>query len=552
MDNINALTDIPLLVTTRGRLSVRDALLNAHIRKDPPNEKKDYEPLVEPAVEPTGEPVVLDKTVPGYVYGAQLRLMAAVTAVAVRLSKRTHRDPFRIEEQSILSEGLEPEAIDKAIELLEPGSFLFDDQQPFMQRPAEPMRNAKDNERKLGKGEQRLKKLLPSMISDQGEEFWSLLTQHDTLSPEDAALSLLVYHYYSPAGNNSYAGQKAEMGSPGFHFVGVGMTATELIWEGPSLLHTLFAMIPYSWVEGEGLPAWADRTGSRGGTDHPLWRATWSSNSAACYWENNELAGVRIGGVPPAWVPPEAGTTKESRKAYWVDRDQNDPFYLYMRNKANELKAQRMDVGRDATDLAVEWAALGKLAKAAQKNEHIVSSDDCHLIFIRHYIEGTASSPVIRSSRVDVADPHLWAFGLSDRAQDQVRRRAEFIQALHYCVIRPFRRARGAASVAPNGLPTVLDSLENYRDSASDIFWRAITRSYEDFLSQVTSAERRPEEVRAARNEAARVALKAFEEAISPYRSQDPALFAAVYSNVARHIRAVTKQFDVSTADEEK
>ncbi|MGJ9513826.1 hypothetical protein [Actinotignum sp. GS-2025b] len=40
MDNINALTDIPLLVTTRGRLSVRDALLNAHIRKDPPNEKR--------------------------------------------------------------------------------------------------------------------------------------------------------------------------------------------------------------------------------------------------------------------------------------------------------------------------------------------------------------------------------------------------------------------------------------------------------------------------------------------------------------------------------
>ncbi|MDY5149000.1 type I-E CRISPR-associated protein Cse1/CasA, partial [Actinotignum sanguinis] len=287
MEKINALTDIPLLVTTRGRLSVRDALLDAHILKKSSDEKMDR------------EPVVLDKTVPGYVYGAQLRLLAAVTAVAVRLSKYTRREPFRIEWEPILSEGIEPEAVDEAIELLAPGSFLFDDQQPFMQRPAEPMRNAKDNERKLGKGELRLKKLLPSMISDQGEEFWSLLTQHDTLSPEDAALSLLSYHYYSPAGNNSYAGQKAEMGSPGFHFVGVGMTATELIWEGPSLLHTLFAMIPRSWVEGEGLPAWVDRTGSRGGTNHPLWQATWSSNSAACYWENNELAGVRIGGVPP-------------------------------------------------------------------------------------------------------------------------------------------------------------------------------------------------------------------------------------------------------------
>lgn len=540
MEKINALTDIPLLVTLRGRLSVRDALLDAHILKGSSDKEMGR------------EPVVLDKSVPGYVYGAELRLLAAVVAVVLRQSNHAHWDPFRIDWERILSEGLEPEAIDEAIEILAPGSLLFDDRQPFMQRPAEPMRNAKDNERKLGKGELRLKKLLPSMISDQGEEFWSLLTQRDTLSLEDAALYLLAYHCYSPAGNNSYAGQKAEMGSPGFHFVGVGMTATELIWEGSSLLHTLLAMIPRSWVEGDGLPAWADRTGSRGGTDHPLWRATWSSNSAACYWEDNELAGVRIGGVPPAWVPPEAGATKESRKAYWVERDQSDPFYLYLPNKSGELKAQRMDVGRDATDLAVEWAARGRLAQVAEAHDRIVSSSDCRLIFIRHYIEGTASSPVIRSSRVDVADPQLWAFGLSDRAQGQVRRHAEFIQALHYCVIQPFRRARGAASVASNGMPTVLDSLENYRDSASDIFWRAITRSYEDFLSQVTTAERHPEEIRAARGGAAQVALGAFNEAIAPYRGQDPALFAAVYSNVARHIRAVTKQFDVPTAYEEK
>ena len=550
MENVNALTDIPLLITVNGRLSVREALLNAHI----PESK--YEMGTSPA------PVILDKNVPGYVYGAELRLLTAVTAIVLRYYSACDKDVLQIPTSEILTHGLSPENIDKALLKLIPGSFLFDDTQPFMQQPAKP---------NTPKSPGKLKKLLPSMLSDKGEEFWNMLTQQDTLSLADAALYLLVYHYYSPAGNSKYAGQKAKMGSPGFHFVGTKMTATELIWKGKSLLHTLLAMIPRNWVEGDGLPAWADRDGSRSRSEHPLWRATWSSNSAVCYWKNDRLIGVEIGGIPLKWLPKEAGIRAETESAtesatesttnskkskkkdflkeYWDMRNQSDPFYLYLANKSGKLQAQRMDINRNATDLAVEWAANGKIAEAAKAYDRILSPSDCRLLFIQHYIDGTSSSPVIRYSHVLVADPQLWSFGLSERAQNQVKQHANFIQKLHYCVTQPFHRAQNTNSNLGNTLPTVLDSLTEYRSSVSDIFWRAMTTSYEEFLAQASVEEKRPTEIIAARDTAAQIALQAFNEAIAPYRNQDPALFAAVYSNVNHHINFIKKEFAISTSE---
>lgn len=89
-----------------------------------------------------------------------------------------------------------------------------------------------------------MKKLLPSMLSDDGESFWDLSSHREKLNLEDATLHLVGYHNYSVTGNNAYANMKAETDSPGIHFARKNVTITEILWEGKSLLHTLLSMLP--------------------------------------------------------------------------------------------------------------------------------------------------------------------------------------------------------------------------------------------------------------------------------------------------------------------
>lgn len=100
-----------------------------------------------------------------------------------------------------------------------------------MQRPALPPTSAKDTSRRLGPGDQEIKKLLPAMPSEQGEDYWNLSVSFPKRLPlEDAVLKLVLFHYYSMAGNNAYDGNKARMGAPGIRFLGKGNTATEFMW----------------------------------------------------------------------------------------------------------------------------------------------------------------------------------------------------------------------------------------------------------------------------------------------------------------------------------
>ncbi|WP_051866672.1 type I-E CRISPR-associated protein Cse1/CasA [Corynebacterium atypicum] len=272
---INALRDIKFLRITKGRTSVRNALLTAH---DPDTQ--------------------LDLNQPAYIVTSQLRLLAAVTAVALR-----HTDA-RVDK--LRAQGLEQAAIDAALEDLSAGCDPFDATYPFMQRPVVPAHGPKDAARKLGPGEQPVKKLSPSMPPDDAEEYWNLANAERTSLPlADAILQLVVFHYLSMAGNNAYDGDKCQMGSPAMRFVGTGKAATEICVVHETLLDTLLSQIPTSWVHGAGLPAWADRrcevslTSESGRPEiHPLWAATWSSNAPACYWEDERLTGVRTGGIP--------------------------------------------------------------------------------------------------------------------------------------------------------------------------------------------------------------------------------------------------------------
>lgn len=123
---INALRDIKFLRITKGRTSVRNALLTAH---DPDTQ--------------------LDLNQPAYIVTSQLRLLAAVTAVALR-----HTDA-RVDK--LRAQGLEQAAIDAALEDLSAGCDPFDATYPFMQRPVVPAHGPKDAARKLGPGEQPVK-----------------------------------------------------------------------------------------------------------------------------------------------------------------------------------------------------------------------------------------------------------------------------------------------------------------------------------------------------------------------------------------------------------
>ena len=102
----------------------------------------------------------------------------------------------------------------------------------------------------------------------------------------------------------------------------------------------------------------------------------------------------RLNGSLPRWA------AKISKRL--VDAAQSkDPFYLYI-NNGKELKLQRLNLGKDATALAINWAAQNKTAEfeKASSSHVLPPTAEARLVFIRHRMEGTASSPNIRASEV--------------------------------------------------------------------------------------------------------------------------------------------------------
>ncbi|MFW0179251.1 type I-E CRISPR-associated protein Cse1/CasA [Rothia sp. P7208] len=505
---VDILKDVPFVKLTSESVTVKEALLQAH--------KKG---------------VLLDKKIPGYQYAAFLRLLTTVLAVTLRHCGVDNPKKTPQISEKLLELGIPEEALDKALEELATGSDLFDGNMPFVQRPPVTPTSAKDSARALGPGQQPVKKLSPAMPSDAGEDFWNLsVAQPQSISLEQAVTDILVYHHYSMAGNNTYDGDKCAMGAPGIRYLGKGNAATEIFWQGESLLATLLMAIPKSWVFSKELPAWADREGKTKAktpsAEPSLWDATWSSNTVATYWEDKNLAGVRVGGIPEKWYVPEMGpaSDKQARKNWWDTRNTLDPFYLYMPNQSGELKAQRLDFGRDATDLAVEWAAESKVEAASKQLEQRFYDGDGDetLCFIRHQIEGTASSPSIRASSVYQPDSTQWVFDANEELQEAIQTHAKTIQELHNIVRAPFRRmTEGDKKRRDTGKGVVaFDDLEHRRKDASAYFWREIGPVYEEFVICVKEGEKKiPREVL---EKAQAAALRAYDKTIAPHISQHP------------------------------
>lgn len=511
---INALQDIELLKMSNGRMSVREALLSAH-----------------------RDGIMFSLNTPGYEFSTQLRFMAGIVAVALKHTKKKSSD--------LRKTGFEIEAIDQALKDLSPGAFLMDDEMPFMARPALPPKNEKDASRKLGRGANPIKKLSPSMIATEAEDYWDLLIDvPQELEVEEAAFQLMVFHYMSMAGNNKYDGDKCQMGAPALRWVGADYTLTEVSWLDSNLLDTLLPMIPKNWVAGKALPAWADRKGEysrdEDGQMHPLWKATWSSNAAVAFWEDKKLTGVRTGGIPSEWFVAEMGTTTKSWKGWWDLRNQADPFFLYRGNEKGEMKLQRLDLGRDATDLAVEWAAENKIDTFIDRSNSVTGPGiEARIVFMRHQLAGTASSPNIRASEIFVPDQELWAFDLDEDVRSRVMDDAEVVRNVHRVVTGPFRRRNSNES----GTALVLDDLEKRRSDVSAEYWRNVTDSvkrilsYErDLVDQDTQDEDNSGLSKEISDAIYRAAMEAFDEVTSAYSAWQPNKAAYVRSRISRRV----------------
>lgn len=434
------LTAIPWIRTSAGPMTVREALLEAH----------DIDGL--------------DVQLNGIQSGAHMRYLTSVAALVMRF-------------QGHAGTAFSASAVDKALELLAVSSNVKDPVRPFLQIPA-------GTDAPKSGTDAPVKKLLPWMPADRAEAFWSDNTHPEALSATAAVLALVVHHHYSFGGNNKIAGRSCANGSPGIRYPGVGYTATEVLWRGTNLFQSILLNTPSSWVEGAGLPAWADaacKVSGRGAgkPEHPLWRATWGSNTAHCRWdESGRLIAVSTGGSPH--LPPTMGAGKAAAKMWWDARNTEDTFYLYVDiEKKNakgvvtgaDRKAQRLDFGHATTDLAVEWNSKNLSAAVISRSRGTVMApegDDHQIMFLRHLVEGSASSPVVRRTEVLVSSPKKWIID-EDRAW-AVADASLLVKAACAEVCKPF---------------TMKGRLTAIRDRRTDVetaFWQKAAKPFEHFI----------------------------------------------------------------------
>lgn len=389
----------------------------------------------------------------GYQTGSVLRFLVSVMAVAQRYWNGR-------------PEVVDPNAINRAIEELSEYAHLQDPEKPFMQRLTVEKAEVKE-----------VKKLDPSITSDQAEAFWNFsMEKPKEINFSQAALALVQFHYYSPVGNSLYDGKKPKNGSPGFRFPGKNNTATEVFWRGENLHETLIMNLPKNWISGNSLPAWADRTAEKSDRTHPLWRATWSSNVAACYWsEEGMLTGVGIGGVPEEWYPYPKTKKKYDPKEWWDLRNIEDPFYLY---KEGEKTPQRLDIGKDATELAVTWNAEGNAARMRRNgtNRLLPAGDDSSVFFLRHLIGGTGSSPVIRAS--EIFSPYDAIWNPPEQNIMTLQTTAETIQEFNRLARAPFTNFKEYPDI-------YIKDLRSRQREASTTFWRLISPSFGTYVKKL-------------------------------------------------------------------
>lgn len=546
---LNAIEDVAWIDTTVGLMTPKDFLLECHTPD-----------------------VALRLDRPAFEVSAQIRFLTSILAVAIRHDSADVR-PGRGIVKDLINNGLSRDAADFMVEQLKDGSNVFDTEQPFMQRPPLPREEKKIGDRYSTTKPDAVKKLSPAMPPSQSEDFWNRRVAYPTtLALPEALLKLTTYHYFSPASNLSVTidfrtsptsqpisyVEKPRSATPGFRFPGRSLTATEFYWRYPngSFLKTLLSSLPARWVNEGGLPAFADRTCEKSRASNgdfcSLWSATWSSNTAIGYWKGTDLVQVRVCGVPEEWLPfplKKIEKNKRGKKILeFIDtpliewrnhRNTQDPFYFYLKDSKGVLKAQRLDIGRDPTDLSVEWYSLNKSEKLLDRSAgnlfppRFENVDFPEPVFLRHLVEGTSPSPVVRASEIFQPRRDQWGFDLPEDEQDAIVAMAVVVTDLHRYVTAAFPRGEAKTQGGKSRTQRARPLLAGRYNDVSSEFWRRISAVYEGFIQSLRAHESYPgdllTDLRAA-------SLETFDEITEPYLATDAQQIYELRADLQRDI----------------
>lgn len=370
--------------------------------------------------------------------------------------------------------------------------------------------------------------LSPTAPGNNSQAYWSRDKYKPvTLPKEEALRCMLIFSMYSLVGNGKLEDRRQRNGSPGVRCPKAKNTITEMFVKSQTLWSSLLCSIPLTWIEGEGMPAWADPKGEKSKTDmgmHPLWLASWTPNGIVGYWEGENLVAVKVGGVPSERLGPfhelmgdpwGQGDILERYKKWIAQRDEEDPFRLYVRDSKGILRAKRLDLSKDLIQLAVEWAnELTVRDLESQFAERVWVPDfiDDSLLFARHQIAGNNFTLLIRDSVVTGTKESLWCLNPDEKIQTRIINQAKFIDTLKQRVCAPFCRQ------SDKDHPT-FDDLADLRPMMETEFWRRITPVYEEVISTAQAADFEAVELNKKGVDATIAALEAV---IKPYLLQNP------------------------------
>ena len=177
--------------------------------------------------------------------------------------------------------------------------------------------------------------------------------------------------------------------------------------------------------------------------------------------------------------------------------------------------------------------------------------DEIPVVFVRHYIAGTASSPNIRASEIFETNQNLWAFAIDPWLRRDVQTQAKYIQQLNAAVRSPFGRKPNSTAAS-----VYLDDLADRRGDIEQAFWRKIRAVYVDILQEIRQYYQSSDQNHQVSGDepspfvlpdnlierCVHAGLEAFGEVVNPHSLQEPARIAFVRSNLQRRLWGISNK----------
>lgn len=372
---LNVLEDVKWISTTDGKMTPKEVFLSRDTALN------------------------LDEGVVGYIYGAQYRFLMTIHTLLAKEERRSVGKLFS------------RETIDRIFDKLAPHANLFSETNPFLQV-------VQGDLDPFLEGELIIPIHLPGKLLPEGQTpddnqaiFWSLKGINEHFPIPEAVLALVCYYFYGIGTNtklSSAGGLKLNNGSSGLRYT----ESIEIIPQCKNLMESLAMSTPESFLNsesGELLPHWADRKGEIMSSQDPLWKFSWSSNTAYLTFseDGRYLEAITRGGIPKSWTShtPVAEGEKWS-KTFHDYRGELDPLYFYrevsVKGSETEKKLWRFGLSSDPYYTVTQWHFEDLSIKLESKwTKNLMSPDELvDIVFLEHATEGPSQSFNIRHSKV--------------------------------------------------------------------------------------------------------------------------------------------------------